>query len=312
MTPSAEDRLVAPAGPGVNRRSVRSRAGVRVRRVVRGAAVQGCRATVAMRPPPDFVIVGVQRCGTTSLFRALSTHPAVFSPVLSSKGVHYFDTNYDKPFKWYVSHFPTQLTRGLASRRIGASVIAGEASPYYVFHPAAPARMAQALPAARLIVMLRDPVERAWSHYHHMRFEGHESARSFQEAIDLESHRLAGEEPRLIADPAYVSPHHQHHSYLARGQYAQQLNRLYTVYPSEHVLVLDSHRFFAAPDAGFETVLRFLGIPPSHLPASRMMRRNAETYPPIPAATVRRLREHFEEGNRQLVKLLGWVPTWCL
>jgi hypothetical protein len=169
--------------------------------------------------------------------------------------------------------------------------------------------MADTIPNARLIVMLRDPIRRAHSHYHHMRFEGHEHAPTFEDAIDLEASRLAGEEERLLADPGYVSPSHQHHSYLARGDYAAQLRRLLALFPRQQILVIDSQRFFADPVAGVGDVLRFLGLPTNSVPALAAL--NGGTYPPMAPSTRSRLEDHFAASNAALPGLLGWTPTWC-
>lgn len=291
-----------------SRRGVASRVGMGARRMARAGAVRCYRTTSGVRPAPDFIVIGAQRAGTTSLFRALSAHPGVLTPVLGTKGVHYFDTSYDKPLDWYLAHFPTTFARRLASRRLGVPVVSGEASPYYVFHPAGPARIAKDLPGTRLIIMLRDPVIRAHSHYHHMVFEGHESASTFEEAINLEPTRLKGEEERLLADPGYVSKHHQHHSYLARGDYARQLKRLQPLFPPEQILVLDSHRFFAEPREGLARVVGFLGL--SADPAVSFRALNSGTYPQMLPETRRRLSEHFTASDLELAGLLGWTPSW--
>jgi hypothetical protein len=169
--------------------------------------------------------------------------------------------------------------------------------------------MADTIPNARLIVMLRDPVRRAHSHYHHMCFEGSEYAPTFEEAIDLEATRLGGEEERLLADPAYVSPTHQHHSYLARGHYATQLQRLLAVFPRQQLLVIDSRRFFADSVAGVGEVLQFLGLSTNYVPTLAAL--NGGTYPPLAPSTRRRLEDHFAASNAALPGLLGWTPSWC-
>ncbi len=91
---------------------------------------------------PGFLIVGAQRCGTTSMYRALSEHPAVRKAVLH-KGVHYFDMNYDHGLAWYRAHFPL---RAGAGARGGAGAVTFESSPYYMFHPLAAQRIAADLP----------------------------------------------------------------------------------------------------------------------------------------------------------------------
>src|SRR5262249_32439169 len=141
---------------------------------VRGQLLKGARvasraagrATSSSRMQPAFLIVGAQRCGTTSMFKTLRQHPAVLAPPLQ-KGIHYFDKNYDRAPAWYRSHFPLRANAARAEGRVGVVPMTGESSPYYMFHPLAPQRIAADLPGVRLIVLVRDPVERAISAYTH-------------------------------------------------------------------------------------------------------------------------------------------------
>src|SRR5262249_27856015 len=151
----------------------------------------------------DFVIIGTQRGGTTSLYRYLIDHPDVAGAMLT-KEVHYFDTNLRRGPGWYRAFFPTKAARDRHRRRTGRELVAGEASPYYLFHPLVPDRAHELLPDAKLVVMLRDPVERAFSHHGHEVELGYEQL-GFAEALDREPERLAGELERMRADPAYVS-----------------------------------------------------------------------------------------------------------
>ena len=112
---------------------------------------------------PDFVIIGAQRCGTSSLYSYLIEHPQI-APA-TRKELHYFDLNYAAGDEWYRSQFPQFPDTPFDGRL----TVTGEASPYYLFHPMAAERCASVVPDAKLIVMVRDPVERAYSHYHHER-----------------------------------------------------------------------------------------------------------------------------------------------
>jgi hypothetical protein len=255
---------------------------------------------------PDFLIVGAQRCGTTSLFRYLAAHPVVVPP-LFQKGIHFFDMNYGRGLRWYRGQFPI---RSIADRRVattGHRAISGEASPYYVFHPLAAERIARDLPAAKLIVLLRDPVERAFSAHRQESARGFETE-PFERALELEETRLAGELERIQADPDYASFHHQHHAYLARGRYAEQLKRLFDLIGRERVLVLESSSFFATPQPVWERVLEFLGLPTWHPPV--FGRHNAQGSAPLPDRLRERLEEYFEPYDAELTALLGEVPTW--
>jgi hypothetical protein len=190
---------------------------------VAGARVVA-RPTSSARPLPDYLIVGTQRGGTTTLHHWLAAHPGVL-PARLTKGVHWFDTGFARSEAWYRSHFPSRRVRDAAARRLGYEPVVGEGSPYYMFHPFAPTRIASVLPDPRLLVVLRDPVERAWSQYHHETARGFEDL-PFEAALEAEAGRLAGEAETLV-EPGATSASHQHHSYEARGRYAEQLEELW-------------------------------------------------------------------------------------
>ena len=264
--------------------------------------------TADRRMLPGFVIAGAQRSGTTSLYRALAQHPLVLKPVLR-KGVHYFDVAYDRGLDWYRAHFPLQATAERLHRRHGYRPLAFESAPYYLFHPLVAARLARDLPEIKVIVLVRDPVERACSAHAHEVARGFESETCFERAVLLEEERLAGEDERLRTQPYATSHAHRHHAYLARGRYAEQLARLEDHLGERRLLVLDSHRFFADPASVYERVLRFLGLPSLGLPV--FARHNARPRPlPIPAALRRRLSDYFAPWDARLRRWLGEDPSW--
>jgi hypothetical protein len=170
---------------------------------------------------PDFIIIGAQRCGTTSLYNYLTQHPLILSAL--RKEVHYFDNNFHKGVSWYQAFFPLiSLRNGYAKiLSIDNSHLTGEATPYYLFHPLTPKRIAGLLPQVKLIVILRNPVDRAYSHFLHATRMGFETL-SFKEAIAREAERVAAEEARLLDDQSYYSFEHQRFSYIHRGIYHRQ------------------------------------------------------------------------------------------
>ena len=182
--------------------------------------------------PPTFLIVGAQKAATTSLFMYLCQHPMVLPPV--RKEVHYFDISARMPPDWYLAHFP--LARGGAS---GSTWISGEATPYYMFHPVAPSRIARQFPRMKIIVILRDPVARALSHYHHEVRLRRETL-PLLEALQAEARRLAGEEQKLVSDDAYTSFNHQRYSYFARGLYVDQIKRLEAFFPKDQIFITEA------------------------------------------------------------------------
>src|SRR5699024_4454183 len=142
-----------------------------IRAAARRSYVALAGLTAADRSLPDFILVGGQRCGTTSLFRAFEQHPLIVRPRLN-KGINYFDLNYYRGEAWYRAHFP----RRNRTRRVhGVDSVTFEASGYYMFHPLAPARIANDLPDIKIVVMLRDPVERAFSAWKHESARGYDA-----------------------------------------------------------------------------------------------------------------------------------------
>lgn len=262
----------------------------------------------ADRPPPDFVIIGAQRCGTTSLFRALKKHPAMMANVLDAKGVHYFDTDYHRSLAWYFAHFPSAGEREAHAAQFGHAAVVGEASPYYLFHPAGAERMAQTIPKAKLVVLLRNPVKRAISHHLHMVWEGHESVTDIDQALDLEASRLEGIDAQLLADPTLVSRPHQHYSYLARGHYAEQLERLFRYFDRDQVLVMATETLTGDITNSLATIQSFVGLEPD--PSIDLGKRNASSAFEPRQQTLDRLAEEYRASNERLRTLLDLDAPW--
>jgi Sulfotransferase domain len=263
-------------------------------------------ATSPLRPLPNFLIIGAQRAGTTSLYHYLVAHPAV-APAMPSKGVHYFDTEYGRTLRWYRGHFASIVASAYTRVRWRMPLLRGEASPYYLFHPDVQRRVAAVLPDAKLIVLLRNPVERAYSQHAQEVARGFETL-SFEEALDRESERLEGEAERLLADPGYSSFAHQHHSYLARGLYYKQLERWQQCFPRDQFYVAAYERFVAEPEVVLAELHRFLGIEPRPLVSYRPY--NVRERVPMRSETRQRLENYFAEPNRQLFDYLGVDFGW--
>ena len=251
-------------------------------------------ATSPVRPLPDFLILGAQKAGTTALYAYLRWHSDITGP--SFKEVSFFDRHYAKGERWYRAHLP-----------IKRRALVGEASPSYLFHPLAPERVKRTIPAARLIALLRDPVERAFSHYQHEVALGRESL-SFEDAIDREDERMEGEVERMLRDPAYFSYAWWNYTYLSRGLYADQLERWYAVFPREQLLVLLTDELAADTPSTYRRVLDFLGAGLHDLDAyPRIFDRD---YADMEEATRARLRKRFEDPNERLAGLLGRDLPW--
>lgn len=275
-----------------------------LRTVLRNGVWAFGTATARWRPLPDFLVIGGQKCGTTALYAYLRWHPAITGPAW--KEVSYFDRHFARGEAWYRGQFPSRPSLALVERRGGARPLVGEASPSYLLHPYAPERAAALVPRARLVVLLRDPVARALSHYHHEVALGREPL-SFEEALDREPERLSGELDRL-GDTSYFSRPWWDHTYLARGRYAEQLERWFAVFPRQQLLVLASERLRADPAASYGQVLEHLGAKPHALPSYPAIFERE--YAPMSAATRERLVTYFAPHNERLYALLGEDLGW--
>lgn len=247
--------------------------------------------TARMRRSPDFLIIGAQKGGTTSLYRLLSLHPRVHPTI--KKEIHYFDNNYDKPYSWYAAHFPL---------RVFPSFISGEASPYYIFHPRAPHRIATTIPDVRLIALLRDPVERAYSHYQHNRRKGREPL-SFEDAIGREAQRTAGAHEKIMNDAFFYSSSHQHYTYLQRGCYYWQLCRFLKYFRRSQIFLQTSEQFFYDPSSTWRSITRFLEL--EDIPFPQSVTDNTGHYSEMRPRTRKLLQEYFKPHNALLAKEFG-------
>ncbi|MCP3903964.1 MAG: sulfotransferase domain-containing protein [Planctomycetes bacterium] len=263
------------------------------------------RLSAPLRCLPDFLVIGAQRSGTTFLFQELSRHPAVWMP--PCKECHHFTARMRSSL-WYRAFFLTRAARRRRERACGRPVLVGEGTPYYLVHPAVPARVARLLPAARLVVLLRDPVERAYSHYRHEIRYGREHL-SFEEALDAEPRRIAGERERLARSRFAASPAYQQHSYVERGRYAEQLERWFAHFDRSQVLVVFSEHLYADPASTTARVEEFLGLPPGPEQAATIPNPGLELGP-MADETRRRLRAEFAESDRALERLLGVGVPW--
>jgi hypothetical protein len=240
---------------------------------------------------PDFIIVGTQRGGTTSLYNYLGEHPNVAQARV--KEAHYFSFQFDRGLAWYKGLFPR--TRGLARR------ICGEASPYYLFHPDVPERVRDVCPDVKLIVLLREPVARAYSHFRLERKKGEEPL-AFADAVEREAERLE-------AEPSFEGHAHRHHSYLARGRYAEQLERWVGHFGREQFLILKSEDLFEHPHVVYQQTLDFLGVPAHEL--ERFERYNAsDGLETLPSALRGELMTSFRPHNEHLYELIGRDMGW--
>jgi len=260
----------------------------------------------ADRLSPSFVLIGAQRCGTTSLYSYLSEHPNVVAA--ARKEIHYFDIFFDQGLAWYASQFPEK--KNLPPNSLREPVITGEASPYYLFHPLSAERLAAVFPQVKLLIILRNPIDRALSHYQHEVRLGNETL-PFEAALAAEDDRLKGLREQLMTNPLSHSQAFQSHSYRSRGQYMEQIEVWLQHFPREQMHIVISEDFYADPDQKLRATTDFLGLAP--LPS-----RNQDTFkkhnfaeyskmdPGVRADLINFFRPHNQRLEEFLGRSLGW------
>jgi Sulfotransferase domain len=272
--------------------------------------------TSPLRLLPEFLVIGVQKGGTTSLYKYLEQHPCVASAF--AKEVHFFDNHtrdyrYGKGIAWYRSHFVYSVFKLYNALIHQQTLITGEGSPDYIFDLHAPKRIAATLPHIKLIILLRNPVDRAYSHYLHNVRAAWDPGReplSFEEAIAAEAGRLQGEREKLLQDETYFSYSYMHYSYLHRGLYADQLETWFNLYSKEQLLILQSESFFADPKNIFNQVLDFLELPHLELAEYKPYNARTEQADAIAPDTRAKLIKYFKPHNQRLYQLLGFDLGW--
>lgn len=259
-----------------------------------------------MRKLPEFLIPGEAKCGTYAVHHYLSQHPAIL--MAKEKEPHFFNNNFYLGVNWYRQFFPWLWQKKLT----------GESSADYFFHPRSAPNIARILPECKLVIVFRDPVERAFSHYRHNlrpkpwirdgRPEISENL-SFEDALEAEEERLSGERDRLLADPRYYSWNHEHYSYKARGRYIEQLEYWMNYFDRSQMLIIQGEELALATQEVYDRILSFLGLPGYSLPDTRRYHEN-----PVKGQmrdeTRLRLKEYFEPYNRRLYEKLNVSWRW--
>lgn len=232
---------------------------------------------MAVEKRPYFLIIGAQKCGTTSLYQYLIRHPSI-SPAVR-KETHFFDKRYELGMDWYLSQFPSLHGEN-------QNPITCEATPRYICHPKARNRIHKHLPNVKLIALLRNPVDRAFSNYHHWIRKGSVTNYTFEEAVRKDVNGI-----------------------LSRGNYYKQLKEWLALYPKDQLLVLDSESFFLNPNDAISKICSFLEIPEWQLESFEVYNQNRYKEQMNPK-TRKWLVSYFKPYNQKLYKLLGQKFDW--
>lgn len=264
-----------------------------------------CKSTHFLHTLPDYLIIGTARSASTSLYQYLIQHSSVI-PALT-KQLHFFDTYYSRGIEWYKVCLPYKWTKFYREKILKTKFVTGEATPHYMIHPLASKRVFEIIPNVKLIVILRNPVDRAYSHYQ-TEFQNKNETLSFEDAISDEPHRSEIEFEKLKNDENYISKDYPHRAYLTSGIYIDQLKRWMEYFPREQFLILKSEDFATQTSSIFNETLKFLGLPEFEL--TEYEKIHSRNYEKMNPDTRKKLIEYFKPYNEQLHALLGRDFGW--
>jgi hypothetical protein len=261
------------------------------------------RLTWEQRALPDFIVIGLQKSGTSSLFFYLAQHPQLVGSCI--KEVHFFDggikpgiDNFAKGEAWYRAHFPLR-------KDLSATQKTFEASPFYLFNPLAPSRIANLLPNVKIIALLRNPVDRAISQYFQEKRRKREPL-EITEALEQEETRLK----QVIERGDYNSATFIYHSYKSRGLYKQQIERYFKYFPRQQLLLIKSEDLFKDTNNILRQVFEFIGVASDFAIDNLTPRNVAKTRSPVSSEVSAYLKSYFLPHNQALYELVGRDFGW--
>jgi len=255
--------------------------------------------TAPFRVLPNFLVLGIHKSGTTTLFQNLQKHPNILGP--ENKEVHYFNTYYGSTL-WYKAHFPTKKQVENMILRDGICRV-GEATPDYLFHPMVPQRVKEILPNIKFLVVLRNPIDRAFSHYNKSLRRKKETL-SFKEAVTMRKRELGKAEQLVRENDLQAGRYLEEYSYLEKGKYFEQLERWFKLFPKENFFIFQTSDF---NNYTWKKIYEFLDLPDYKI---EIEIKHKGCYEPIDDETRNWLREYYEPYNRKLENLLNMNFNW--
>jgi len=263
------------------------------------------QTTSQLRMLPSFIIFGCHRCGTTSMYQYLIKHPSIL-PALT-KEIGFFNGNFHRGINWYKAYFPL-IHKNISKNEFSKFTMTGEADPSYVHHPKSPKRIKDSVPNIKLILMLRNPIDRALSQYWKSVKLKRENL-SFSEAIDEEPKRLEGEREKMLQDENYYSKNYHYFSYLTAGIYVKTLKHWLKYFPKKQILIIKSEDFYQNPKKIYEQTLNYLQLPSFSLDNFRRW-DHYDDLPKMDNDIKKKLHKFFKPYNEELYSLVEKNFDW--
>jgi tetratricopeptide (TPR) repeat protein len=243
---------------------------------------------------PKFIIFGAPRCGSTSLYNYLTNHPKII-PALE-KEIKFFNDNFTAGIDWYKSHFPPLPQ--------GKGFLTGEASIDYIAYPKVPKEIFNLFPDIKLIAVLRNPVDKAISQFHHWTKLGLEQ-KYFKEIIASEIDLI---QEIVQSNSTKVKKEANQQTYLLGSVYIYFLKNWLDLFPKEQFLIIRSEDLFSKPVETMNQIYKFLEVPKFELANYKVY--NSRSYSPSDEDTYKKLTEFFRPYNEQLEDYLGRKLDW--
>lgn len=219
--------------------------------------------------------------------------------------MHYFDRYFERGVRWYRSHFPFPQYFDYRKR-----YITGEATPDYLSHPHAPKRVKELIPHVKLIVLLRNPVDRAYSYYIHNVTGNVKETLPFENALFDNEEMVQAKLKRMLKRQGYQSSFYDNYSYLYRGIYIEQIKHWFRLFPKEQFLILKSEDLFSHPQEVYQKVLEFLKLPNWQLKSYKVYNPQKMVSPEIYGALKEKLVNYYYPHNQQLSEYLDCNFEW--
>ncbi|MFB5630908.1 MAG: sulfotransferase [Nitrosopumilaceae archaeon] len=266
-----------------------------------------CKVSGFTHTLPDFLLIGFPKCGTTSLYEYLIQHPDIYSPI--GKEIDYFDRLYSKGLDWYKVRFPLKIQKFFVKNVIGKNFITGEATPRYVYHPHTLVRIKKTIPNVKFIVLLRNPIERSFSHYNMNVRNGYEYL-TFDNAIKRENERIKGRYEKMRNNENYYSWDYDLFGYLEQSKYFEKLKVWMAEFPQEQFLIIQSEDFLKNPSKIYHRVLKFLNLSKWEPEQYKLYKKKEYENSKINSTLRKELIEYFRPHNEKLYNLLRTNFNW--
>ena len=255
-----------------------------------------------IRVIPDFLVIGAKRCGTTSLYQHLPEHPCISKSPHDNMG--FFNDNFHLGVNWYKSFFPTTFTRNKIKSKFG-DFLAFDVTTKYMEEESTANNVYQTKPNMKIIIILRNPVDRAYSQYH-LSVRQTAERRSFEDVVEENMNRLNKESHEHYKIKPKFSA--KEDNYLKKGLYALQLRYWLKIFPRENILIVSTEEFESNQQIIYNKIFEFLNISKFEVKNTKKMQKG--NYPPIKSETRNLLLDYFRPHNHELFELINMEFDW--